>query len=108
MLVPFFLPIKYGPPCSWGQWVKENIDFYFYLKGTVGISIGGKERFLDTSVFVQGVCLNERGVQIPFLKTALKVTSYFTVVIPALMLIAKLVSRSIFFFLSLSCGFTDR
>jgi hypothetical protein len=95
--VDFWIPVKYEKNFrSWGQWIKENVDFYFYFKSInprVGIVAENASSPIHGSRFIQRVIIQETGIEAPVWKTALKVISWFTVIIPVLMLGAKLLLR---------------
>lgn len=85
--INFFTPVHYGnQPKSASTSVMEAFDHYFYLGGKKACVIAGRmERGKE------GVVLVERSSS--YLLSALKVVSYFTIVIPLIVLIVKAVLR---------------
>ncbi|MEN9654205.1 MAG: hypothetical protein RL235_317 [Chlamydiota bacterium] len=77
MRIPFFTPIKAHQP------LQKFVEGYFYLNGKVAVPIS-KEK---SEVWLYP---NKQKWYI----TALKVASYFTVVLPLIMLIAKIILRT--------------
>lgn len=92
-MVSFFDAISYGNNHkSTGQFLLEKVDGYFYLGGKKAEVIMG-----HTKGNSEGV--NLRNVTSPsLLEIALKIASYCTIAIPALMLVAKIILRSIYKF----------
>lgn len=91
--IRFLTPIEYGNHAtSFHQKLIEKTDFYFYLGGRkVAEVIPG-----NIEKNSQGVILkDERAI---WWKTALKVASYFTIILPVLILLTKLVMRKKYHF----------
>lgn len=81
--ISFFTPVSFG---SQSGPLSEKIDNYFYLGGKKAYVIPGHvEQGSEDVILTPG--------QSSFLTTALKIVSYFTLIIPALMLIAKAALR---------------
>jgi hypothetical protein len=97
MSVGFWVPIRYDAHSrTWGQRVKENADFYFYIKSInpdVGTVTRGEYHPEKVPNGFKAITLEKKGIEIPVWKTALKVASYFTIIIPIVMLSVKLLSR---------------
>jgi len=90
--ISFFTPVEYGNQVtSFGERLTEAVDGYFYLGGRVAVIIPGMVRNGSQEVSIQ----NNDTV---WWKTALKVLSYMTVILPVILLIAKAVLRSSFVF----------
>ncbi len=90
--VNFFTAVSFGShPKSCSQSLLEAVDSYFYL--------GGKKAFVIPGDIDQGakkVVLSQDSSS--FLGTVFKVISYATLIIPAIVLIAKAILRSIYSF----------
>lgn len=87
--VSFFTPVSFGDHAkSVSQSLLEWVDDYFYFGGRKACVISG-----HTKEGCEGTVLYQPAV--PFQVTALKVATYATVIIPILMLIAKIVLRSL-------------
>jgi hypothetical protein len=88
--IGFWTPIKYeDQSTSLGQKIREFTDFYFYLEGRVAIVIPGVTENGSIGAKVQED-------QSPGWKTALKVASYFTVILPILIFVVKVISRAFY------------
>lgn len=85
--ISFFTPVEYNQFTSCGQLLTEAVDGYFYLGGRKAVTLPGHLRNGSQEVALQ------QGTT-TWWKTALKVLSYATVVVPLIMLIAKAVLRS--------------
>lgn len=86
--IGFWTPIKYeSQSVSSGEKIAEYADAYFYLGGRVAVVIPGVIENRSFGVRVQDE-------QSPGWKTALKIASYFTVILPMLMFLFKVVSRA--------------
>lgn len=84
----FFTAVTYQiPPQSTTSFLLEKVDSYFYLGGKKALVIQGR-----TKTGQEKVILSE--AQSSLLARVGKVLSYFTVIIPLIMLIAKAVLRS--------------
>ncbi len=84
----FFTPITYGTlPKTTSQSLLEATDAYFYLGGKRAYVIAGR-----VEQGKEGVLLLEESSS--FVVSALKVASYFTIVIPLLVLVVKIALRS--------------
>lgn len=87
--IRFFTPVSFGNHSkSWSHSILEVSDSYFFLgnrKASV-ISMQTENKSIGVKIIKESP---------PFLTTALKVISYFTLVLPALMLIVKAIMRSI-------------
>lgn len=81
--INFFTPIRYEKPNTWMQYAEECVEDYFYLGGKSICVISG-EKPSDPS---------ENQTAQMFLG-ALKIISYMTVVIPLIMLTAKIIFRA--------------
>lgn len=85
--IKFFTPVNYGDHCqTLAQFALEKVDAYFYLGGRKAQVIPGHRQGKS-----EGTVLFDENAS--FFKTALKVATYFTLVIPALMLVAKVILR---------------
>ncbi len=85
--IKFFTPIKYGDHATSNiQKLIEHTDFYFYLGGRVAEIIPGNVKKDSQAVVL-------RNGKSSCWKIALKVMSYFTLILPALMLLAKAILR---------------
>ncbi len=87
--IRFFTPVEYGNhTTSFTEKLIEKADFYFYLGGRKVAEIipGNMEKNS------QAVILKDERVVL--WKTALKVASYFTIILPALMFLIKTVLRN--------------
>ncbi len=99
--IGFFSPVTFGEqPKTVSQFLLETVDSYFYLSGKKFQVIPGYiEQGSEGGIFVEqdsdGYFLDN---PLPYLFTALKVISYFTVILPVIALIAKAVIRSFFSF----------
>jgi len=83
--INFFTPVHFGnQSITCHQAMQETVDDYFYLGGK-------KASVIDAQDSKMKVVLLEKSP--PFLNTCLKVLSYFTLIIPTLMLIAKTILR---------------
>lgn len=90
--ISFFTPVSYrDQPTFWGQKAVELVDGYFSLGGRVAVVIPGAVQNGSQEVALQDV-------NAVWWQTALKVVSYFTVVIPVIMLVAKAIMRSQYLF----------
>lgn len=91
--ISFFTPVGFG---SQSQPFSEKIDNYFHLGGKKAYVIPGHvEQGSEGVVLTQG--------QSSFLTTVLKIVSYFTLIIPVLMLIAKAALRHSHSFYIIDC-----
>jgi hypothetical protein len=72
---------------SFSQLLLEDVDSYFYLGGKRACVIAGHTKNGSEGVFLQSHTPSS-------VTTALKVMSYFTLVLPAIMLVAKVILRS--------------
>ena len=92
----FFTAVSFGDQAISGtKWLLENVDSYFHLGGKKAYVIqGGNQQGSE------GVTLKEDGSRC--LVTAIKVISYATVIFPLIMIIAKIVLRSIHTFYVIS------
>lgn len=85
--ISFFTPVNYD--ClskSIGQCLLENVDAYFHLAGEKAVAPSGVINGSAEGVYI----VNE---ETSFLITALKVASYFTLILPLIMLVAKVILR---------------
>lgn len=91
--IKFFTPVKYGNHAiSFREKLLENTDFYFYLGSrSVAEIIPGNVQKGSQAVILRDEPSN-------CWKTALKVASYFTIILPALMLLTKMVLRTKYHF----------
>lgn len=97
--IRFCTPIDYeGHWATLSQLLTQSVDGYFFLGGEVAVTLPGNVRNGS-----QEVVLQQR--ETSWWKTALKVLSYMTVIIPVIMLIAKAVLRSYYRFHS--CGLNE-
>ena len=79
----FFLALSFGNlPKTTCQTIQEIVDDYFF--------IGGRKAFVIHENSTQTIALPEKA---PLLCTALKIISYFTLIIPLFMLLAKSLFR---------------
>lgn len=87
--ISFFTPVKYNNQLtSCSKLATELVDDYFYLGGRIAVVLPGNEKNGSEEISFQN------GQTSCFL-TALKIVSYFTVVIPVIMLVAKALLRSV-------------
>src|SRR4029077_14838941 len=86
--VSFFTPVDYGShPKTLFQCCLEKIDAYFYLGGRkVRVIPGVMEKNSQGVEWVSG--------RSSMLATLVKIASYFTIILPLIMLAAKAVLRS--------------
>lgn len=89
--ISFFTPIHYGSQAKTaGEKAIENIDNYFHISGKKAVVIQGR-----TEDGKEKVLLSETKFSaLTLLKTISAVLSYFTIIIPFIMLISKAVLRS--------------
>jgi hypothetical protein len=89
--VGLWTPVTYQPfvPPTFGKWLLENCDSYFCCNGVKVCVIPGREIGKSEGV----IRFSE-----PVSRTALKVASYCTLIIPALVFVAKLILRTIYTF----------
>lgn len=94
--IDLFTSVAFGAyPKTCLQLALETVDNYFYL--------GGKRAYVipeHSQEGKEGVVLIEDSA--PFLMTALKVTSYVSILLPAILLIAKIVLRSVYTFYAIN------
>lgn len=90
--ISFCTPVEYGNQAtSLGQKLTEFVDGYFYWGGRIAVVVPGAMRNGSQEVFI-------RNEEAPLWKTALKVLSYLTVILPIVFLIAKALLRSYYTF----------
>lgn len=88
--ISFFTPAKYGPFANtFGEFLAQTVDDYFFLEGKKAQVIPGHK--IGNSEGVGYVYEKS-----PFLRTAIKVATYITLVIPLIALVAKAVLRTIY------------
>jgi len=90
--VKFFMPVRYEEPKTFKQHIQEGIEDYFYLGGKSAYVIPGK--IVDNSQEVAIKHKDQSKIKQVILG-AIKIISYMTVVIPLVMLAAKVVFRAI-------------
>jgi hypothetical protein len=88
--IGFWTPVKYeNQPTTLGQKMRQGADSYFKFGGKVAVVIPGVIENGSTGVKLQeeqAVCW----------QTALKIASYFTVILPVLMCVVKVISRAFY------------
>lgn len=89
--ISFYTPVEFGAEATFGQKVLELVDGYLNFGSRVAVVIPGSIRNGSYEVAIQWK-------ETSWLKTALKVLSYATIVIPFIMLVAKAALRSTFLF----------
>ncbi len=89
--ISFYTPVEFGGDASVGQKLLELVDGYLDVGVMVAVVIPGRTLNGSYEVIHQ---LRERS----WLKTALKVLSYATIIIPLIMLVAKAALRSTYLF----------
>lgn len=89
--VGFFTPVRFQDPKTFNQRVQEGVDDYFYLGGKSAYIIPGN--IIDSAQEV--VIRNKDQNKIKqVILGVIKIISYMTVIIPLIMLVAKVVCRS--------------
>ncbi len=83
--INFFTAVSYNNPKTHGQAFREKVDSYFYLGGR-------KAKVISIDDKSESVKLVDS--QASMLTTALKITSYFTIILPLIMLGLKAALRS--------------
>lgn len=90
--VSFFTPIHYGPAAkSWGHTFVEKVDDYFFLRGRKAVVLVGFPKTNNSQP-----TLYQKNF--PSFGTVLKVISYCTVIIPLIVLVAKVCLRYMYRF----------
>lgn len=84
--ISFFTPVCYNPSSTFTQSILECVDSYFHLGGMKAQAHSNFTKGSATRVFLENV-------ECSFLMTALKVASYFTLILPLIMLVAKVILR---------------
>lgn len=101
--INFFTPVRFSGDKNIPQSLLENVDDYFALNNERAVAVS--KLSLPNSYEVK---LNASGQPslAQTIKTAFKIVSYFTLIIPAIMLIAKFILRSNFEFRDIeeNCG----
>lgn len=92
--VNFWIPLSFQQPKTWSQSLLEKADNYFLTDDLCFGKHGNTYVVLSQERGITNVSLTSQADRDGFLITALKVASYFTLVIPALIFIAKIILRS--------------
>jgi hypothetical protein len=93
--INFFTPVSFSGDKSISQSFLENVDGYFSLNGKKAIVVSKLP--LSNSYEVRLTSSNQSSFA-QMIKTAFKIISYITLIIPIIMLIAKIILRSNFEF----------
>lgn len=82
--IDFFTPIQYQVDGSWKTWMRQGIEDYFTFssKQEAAFETTEKGKYVLHERQAQGAC-----------STALKTASYFTIILPLIVLLAKAVNR---------------
>lgn len=89
--ISFFTPVAFEKDRTFGQYLLEKVDGYFSLKGKRAFVISGIKSGQSYDAEMKD-CQSSTLSKLFF--TAIKIVSYLTLVIPAIMLFAKLILRS--------------
>ena len=85
--ISFFTSVSYNPSSTFAQAILEGVDGYFHLGG---VKAQAHPNFIKGSA---GKRVTLENVECSFLMIALKVASYFTLIFPLIMLVAKVILR---------------